>query len=78
MRIFEDRNLTLKAKGIYFMIKCLNDNGEKVTQPILASMTSTGEKSLATGIKELKEKGYLEIERKNVNGIFVYSYKLLK
>ena len=49
-----------------------------MTQPILASMTSTGEKSLATGVKELKEKGYLEIEKKNINGIFVYSYKLLK
>ena len=54
MKIFEDKDLTLKAKGIYFMIKCLNEEGEKVTQPILASMTSTGEKSLSTGIKELK------------------------
>ena len=78
MKIFEDRNLSLKAKGIYFMIKCLNDNGEKVTQPILASMTSTGEKSLATGVEKMKKKGYLEIEKKNINGIFVYSYKLLK
>ena len=60
------------------MIKCLNEEGEKVTQPILASMTSTGEKSLSTGIKELKEKGYLKIERKNINGVFVYSYNLLK
>ena len=34
MEIFKDRTLTLKAKGIYFMIKCLNDNGEKVTQPL--------------------------------------------
>ena len=78
MKIFEDKDLTLKAKGIYFMIKCLNEEGEKVTQPILASMTSTGEKSLSTGIKELKEKGYLKIERKNIDGIFVYSYNLLK
>ena len=78
MKIFEDKDLTLKAKGIYFMIKYLNEEGEKVTQPILASMTSTGEKSLSTGIKELKEKGYLKIERKNINGVFVYSYNLLK
>lgn len=78
MNIFEDRELSLKAKGIYFMIKCLNDNGEKVTQPILASMTSTGEKSIATGIKELKDKGYLVIDRVNINGVFVYNYKLLK
>ena len=78
MKIFEDKDLTLKAKGIYFMIKCLNDNGEKVTQPILASMTSTGEKSIATGIKELKDKGYLVIDRVNINGVFVYNYKLLK
>ena len=78
MNIFEDRELSLKAKGIYFMIKCLNDNGEKVTQPILASMTSTGEKSIATGIKELKDKGYLVIDKININGVFVYNYKLLK
>lgn len=78
MNIFEDRELSLKAKGIYFMIKCLNDNGEKVTQPILASMTSTGEKSIATGIKELKDRGYLVIDKINVNGIFIYNYKLLK
>ena len=78
MNIFKDRELSLKAKGIYFMIKCLNDNGEKVTQPILASMTSTGEKSIATGIKELKDKGYLVIDRVNINGVFVYNYKLLK
>ena len=78
MNIFKDRELSLKAKGIYFMIKCLNDNGEKVTQPILASMSSTGEKSIATGIKELKDKGYLVIDRVNINGVFVYNYKLLK
>jgi hypothetical protein len=41
-------------------------------------MTSTGEKSIVTGIKELKNKGYLLIERVNINGLFVCNYKLLK
>jgi hypothetical protein len=68
-----------ESKGwVYKTAEDLNEEGEKVTQPILASMTSTGEKSLSTGIKELKEKGYLKIERKNINGVFVYSYNLLK
>ena len=78
MEIFKDNELSLKAKGIYFTIKYLNDRGEKVIQPILASMTSTGEKSIVTGIKELKDKGYLLIERVNINGLFVCNYKLLK
>lgn len=78
MSIFKDRNISLKAKGIYFMIKTLNEAGEKFTQSSLASMTSTGEKSLATGIKELKSNGYLKIEKNNIDGIFYYNYKLLK
>ena len=78
MTILSDRNISLKAKGVYCMIKCLNDNGERVTQQILASYTSTGEKSIVTGIKELKDKGYLVIEKINVNGRFIYEYKLLK
>ena len=61
-----------------FTIKYLNDNEQKVTQTVLASMTSSGEKSIAANIKKLKEKGYLTIEKKNVNGIFRYNYKLLK
>ena len=78
MTILSDRNISLKAKGVYCMIKCLNDNNERVTQQILASYTSTGEKSIVTGIKELKDKGYLVIEKINVNGRFIYEYKLLK
>ena len=78
MRIYTDSKLSLKAKGLYFTIKYLNENNKKVTQPILSLMTSTGEKSIITGIKELKDKGYLVIDKKNVDGIFIYTYKLLK
>ena len=78
MNILSDRNVSIKAKGIYCMIKCLNDNNEKVTQQILCNYTSTGEKAIVTGIKELKDKGYLAIEKINVNGRFIYEYKLLK
>lgn len=78
MNIFDDKNITLKAKGIYCMIKDLNENNKKVTQSILASMTSTGEKSLATGIKELKNNGYLKIEKINIEGTFIYNYNLIK
>lgn len=78
MQIFSNGDLSIKSVGVYCMIKCLNDNGERVSQPILASMTCTGQKTIETAIKELKEKGYLEIEKKNVNGTFMYNYKLLK
>lgn len=78
MSIYTDSKLSLKAKGLYFTIKYLNENNKKVTQPILSLMTSTGEKSIITGIKELKDKGYLVIDKKNVDGIFIYTYKLLK
>ena len=78
MSIYTDSKLSLKAKGLYFTIKYLNENNKKVTQPILSLMTSTGEKSKITGIKEVKDKGYLVIDKKNVDGIFIYTYKLLK
>ena len=78
MSIYTDNELSLKAKGLYFTIKHLNENNKKVTQPILSLTTSTGEKSIITGIKELKDKGYLVIDKKNVDGIFIYTYKLLK
>ena len=78
MNIYKDDKLSLKAKGLYFTIKYLNENNKKVTQPILASMTSTGDKSIVTGLKELRDEGYLVIDRKNIDGIFVYTYKLLK
>lgn len=78
MSIYNDRNLSLKAKGIYFMIETLNNNNEKITQQILCSYTSTGQKAIETGIKELKDKGYLVIEKTNIDGKFIYEYKLLK
>ena len=78
MNILRDRNVSIKAKGVYCMIKYLNNNNEKVTQQILCNYTSTGEKAIVTGIKELKDKGYLVIEKINVNGRFIYEYKLLK
>ena len=78
MSIHNDRNLSLKAKGIYFLIDYLNNNNLNVNRMVLKSMTSTGEKSIETGIKELKDKGYLVIEKTNIDGKFIYKYKLLK
>ncbi|MGL5765612.1 MAG: hypothetical protein ACRCX8_08230 [Sarcina sp.] len=78
MNIYKDRSLSLKAKGIYFMIKTLNEAGEKVTRQRIESMTCTGSKSISTGINELKVKGYLEIKKINEAGTFRYEYNLLK
>lgn len=78
MNIYKNKDVSLKAIGIYLMIKDLNSKNEKVTQSIIASMTNTGDKAIATGVKELKDKGYLEIEKVNVDGKFVYNYKLKK
>lgn len=76
MNIYDNNELSLKAKGIYFLIDYLNNNNLNVNRMILKSMTSTGEKSIETGIKELKDKGFLTIEKININGKFVYKYKL--
>ena len=32
MKIYKDNNITLKAKGLYFVIKTLKENNEKFTQ----------------------------------------------
>ena len=76
MNIYDNNELSLKAKGIYFLIDYLNNNNLNVNRMVLKSMTSTGEKSIETGIKELKDKGLLTIEKININGKFVYKYKL--
>ena len=78
MNIYSNNELSLKAKGIYFLIEYLNNNNLNVNRMILKSMTNTGEKSIETGIKELKSKGFLTIEKINVNGKFIYKYKLNK
>ena len=78
MIIYTDNNISLKAKGLYLLIEYLNSKNEDVTRAKLCEMTSTKEKSLKTGIDELKENGYLEIIRINTNGKFSVIYKLLK
>ena len=78
MSIYTDNEVSLKAKGLYFLIEYLNSKEESVTRAKLVSMTSTKDKSLVTGIKELKEKGYLEMIRVNTKGKFSMIYKLLK
>ena len=76
MNIYDNNELSLKAKGVYFLIDYLNNNNLNVNRMVLKSMTSTGEKSIETGIKELKDKGLLTKEKININGKFVYKYKL--
>lgn len=78
MTIYTDNNISLKAKGLYLLIQYLNSKNENITRVRLCEMTSTKEKSLITGINELKENGYLEIIRINTNGKFSMIYKLLK
>ncbi len=55
-----DSNLSLKAKGLLTML-VLYPNKEQIKKENLLFFNLDGKKSLNTAIRELKDKGYLEI-----------------
>lgn len=76
MKIYKDSNITLKAKGLYFVIKTLKENNEKFTQKDLVRISDVGERALGSAMRELKENNYLTIKKENIDGIFYYEYIL--
>ena len=76
--IILDKNVTLKSKGLYLTIEALKENNIEFTQAELCEMCSNGLKAILSGLAELKEKGYLEIKKVNMDGKFIYKYILLK
>lgn len=76
--IILDKNVTLKSKGLYLTIEALKENNIEFTQVELCDMCDNGLKAILSGLAELKEKGYLEIKKVNIDGKFIYKYILLK
>lgn len=62
-----DKELSLKAKGILSVLLA-NKNINSKQQ--LMNYAKDGRESIDNGIKELEEKGYLRIKRKNCKGQF--------
>ena len=76
--IFLDSRLTLRAKGIYCQLKALPDTWEYNKAGLLALFTD-GKKALNSGLKELKQFGYLDIiQARKPNGTITYKYILKK
>ena len=62
-----DKELSLKAKGI---LSVLLANKNRNSKQQLMNYAKDGRESIDNGIKELEEKGYLRIKRKNCKGQF--------
>lgn len=77
--VIEDKNLSLKAKGLYLMIKhYITIPGFVLNKGYLQSISTDGERSFESGWKELKEAGYLiQYRLKGSDGKWVYEYELL-
>lgn len=79
--LLDDKNLSLKAKGIYSLIqRYITIENWDISISHLISMSKDGEKSFNSGWKELKDKGYLKqyrIPNREKKGQFDYEYELL-
>lgn len=73
-----DRNVSLKAKGMYWVIWGIqNILNEKVSLAAISSCVSDGQTAIRSSIQELIDKGHLErypVRTKNL--ISGYEYKL--
>jgi hypothetical protein len=73
-----DDNISLKAKGMYWLIWGIqNETDEKVSLATISSYTKDGQTAIRKAIQELLDNGYLErysIRTKNL--ITGYEYKL--
>ena len=72
----KDKNLSLKAKGLFSIILSLTDNW-KFSNEGLCSLFKEGKMAVDSAIKELKDNGYLKLIRKqNSLGKFYYDYEV--
>ena len=70
-RIFKDRRLSLKAKGLLAMLLSLSDHWELSIKGLIVILKE-GESAIRSTINELIENGYVERERvKNEKGIII-------
>ncbi|MFQ4800928.1 hypothetical protein C4U87_00505 [Clostridioides difficile] len=73
--IFKSKSISLKAKGLYGTISTFK-NEPYFSKQFLMDYLDLGAYSFRMAWNELKDKGYLEVNKKFENGIFVYEYKL--
>ena len=78
--VSRNRNLTLKAKGLYlYIMSYITYEGFNLTKSFLRSNSVEGEKAFDTIWNELKRAGYLKIYfLRNSNGKFRAEYELLE
>jgi CTP-dependent riboflavin kinase len=79
MKILLDKEISLKAKGIYFLIIELQNQSMDISLKTLREYVTDGQRGVTTALKELMESGYLErnvVREKNL--IKSYEYKIKK
>jgi hypothetical protein len=69
-KLLEDRNISLKAKGIYAFMECKSD-GWNFTASSMSSQLKESRKTILVAMQELKATGWLTYH-KNKNGSGVY------
>lgn len=79
MKIVRNKNISLKAKGVYFLLKDMIENEELVSLATICESCTDKETSLRSAIQELIDNGYLERnmirEKGKIKGI---DYKIVK
>lgn len=66
-----DKELSLKAKGLYLIIKMVLDTPDiKITKDLIRHLSGVGATSFNNTWNELKEKGYLEVKRNSNQYIY--------
>lgn len=79
MKIVRNKNISLKAKGVYFLLKDMIENEELVSLATICENCTDKETSLRSAIQELIDNGYLERdmirEKGKIKGI---DYKIVK
>lgn len=71
-----DSRLSLKAKAIFYSLYEDVQYGENPSIEGMADGNLDGLASIRSGVAELVERGYVKRTRQNVNGRFVWGWKL--
>lgn len=78
MDIIKNDNISLKAKGLYFILDFYIKSNMKISKQILQQNSRDGVKGFESAWSELKDNGYLLVTKTNVNGTFIYDYILTR
>lgn len=73
----KDITLSWKAKGLFAYILSLPDNW-KIHQNELITHGADGITAFRSAVKELKEHGYIKMNKKSINGRFIYEYLVIE